>query len=235
MVRTPPARAHPSLHHRPAAPRDRAGRAARLHALPVRLAARVAGDARQRAGGAGRRARATGRLRGAGGGVGKRTAARARQRLFDLLAGRPVHRRPHRLDAPARRTVRIRAGRPHRAGARDADRAAAAPPAARVDARSPRSAATTSRRCPRAPSASPTTCSEHGASFFDELVAGAHLLRTELEDALAELVARGRVHCDSFAGLRALLVPQSKRPSAFGAPRPARARCSASRTRAAGR
>ena len=56
---------------------------------------------------------------------------------------------------------------------------------------------------------------EHGASFFDELVSGAHLLRPELEDALAELVARGRVHCDSFAGLRALLVPQSKRPSAF--------------------
>jgi len=59
------------------------------------------------------------------------------------------------------------------------------------------------------------TLREHGASFFDELVGGAHLLRTELEDALAELVARGRVHCDSFAGLRALLVPQSKRPSAF--------------------
>ncbi|MEO6137790.1 MAG: DEAD/DEAH box helicase [Luteimonas sp.] len=56
---------------------------------------------------------------------------------------------------------------------------------------------------------------EHGASFFDELVTGAHLLRIELEDALAELVARGRVHCDSFAGLRALLVPQSKRPSAY--------------------
>jgi ATP-dependent Lhr-like helicase len=56
---------------------------------------------------------------------------------------------------------------------------------------------------------------EHGASFFDELVGGAHLLRTELEDALAELVARGRVHCDSFAGLRALLVPQSRRPSAY--------------------
>jgi ATP-dependent Lhr-like helicase len=54
---------------------------------------------------------------------------------------------------------------------------------------------------------------EHGASFFDDLVGEAHLLRTELEDALAELVARGRVHCDSFAGLRALLVPQSKRPS----------------------
>ncbi|MEO5565321.1 MAG: helicase-related protein, partial [Luteimonas sp.] len=56
---------------------------------------------------------------------------------------------------------------------------------------------------------------EHGASFFDELVPGASLLHAEVEDALAELVARGRVHCDSFAGLRALLVPASKRPSAF--------------------
>ncbi|MDQ3269564.1 MAG: ATP-dependent DNA helicase, partial [Pseudomonadota bacterium] len=55
----------------------------------------------------------------------------------------------------------------------------------------------------------------NGASFFDELLGGAHLLRTELEDALAELVARGRVHCDSFVGLRALLVPSAKRTSAF--------------------
>ncbi|GMV31629.1 MAG: putative ATP-dependent helicase Lhr [Rhodanobacteraceae bacterium] len=52
---------------------------------------------------------------------------------------------------------------------------------------------------------------EHGASFFDEIADGAHLLRTELEDALAELVVRGRAHCDSFGGLRALLVPASKR------------------------
>ncbi len=52
---------------------------------------------------------------------------------------------------------------------------------------------------------------EQGASFFDEISDGAHLLRTELEDALAELVVRGRAHCDSFAGLRALLVPASKR------------------------
>ena len=65
----------------------------------------------------------------------------------------------------------------------------------------------------------------NGASFFDELAEGTHLLKTELEDALAELVARGRVHCDSYAGLRALLVPASKRapassrrrrPSLFG-------------------
>src|SRR5690606_30070775 len=52
-----------------------------------------------------------------------------------------------------------------------------------------------------------------GALFFDELLEESRLLRTELEDALAELVARGQVHCDSFAGLRALLVPASRRPS----------------------
>ena len=53
----------------------------------------------------------------------------------------------------------------------------------------------------------------HGASFFADIAAGTHLLRAELEDALAELVVRGRAHGDSFAGLRALLVPPSKRPS----------------------
>jgi ATP-dependent Lhr-like helicase len=56
----------------------------------------------------------------------------------------------------------------------------------------------------------------HGASFFDDLVDGAGLLRTELEEALAELVARGRVHCDSFAGLRALLIPASRRSPGRG-------------------
>ena len=54
---------------------------------------------------------------------------------------------------------------------------------------------------------------EHGASFFDEMSAGAHLLQVELEDALAELVAAGLINSDSYAGLRALLVPQSRRPS----------------------
>lgn len=52
---------------------------------------------------------------------------------------------------------------------------------------------------------------DHGALFFDELINDAHLLRTELEDALGELVAAGRVTADSFAGLRALLVPAAKR------------------------
>ncbi|MEO6155662.1 MAG: DEAD/DEAH box helicase [Thermomonas sp.] len=57
---------------------------------------------------------------------------------------------------------------------------------------------------------------QHGALFFDELTDATGLLHVELEDALAELVARGRVSCDSYSGLRALLVPASKRTSGFG-------------------
>jgi ATP-dependent Lhr-like helicase len=52
---------------------------------------------------------------------------------------------------------------------------------------------------------------QNGASFFDEIAEGSGLLRTQVEDALAELVARGLVTSDSFAGLRALLVPSSER------------------------
>ena len=63
---------------------------------------------------------------------------------------------------------------------------------------------------------------DHGASFFDEITEGCRLLRAEAEDALAELVVRGRVNADSYAGLRALLVPPSKR--AGGASASGRAR-----------
>ena len=56
----------------------------------------------------------------------------------------------------------------------------------------------------------------HGALFFDELLDEAHLLRSELEDALGELVAQGLINADSFAGLRALLVPAGKRQSHHG-------------------
>ncbi|MBI6601092.1 MULTISPECIES: DEAD/DEAH box helicase [Pseudomonas] len=52
---------------------------------------------------------------------------------------------------------------------------------------------------------------EHGALFFDELVHEARLLRSELETALLELVGAGLVNADSFAGLRALTTPASKR------------------------
>lgn len=52
-----------------------------------------------------------------------------------------------------------------------------------------------------------------GALFFDELAAAARLLHAELEDALSELVAKGCVHSDRFAGLRALMLPAHKKPS----------------------
>ena len=57
---------------------------------------------------------------------------------------------------------------------------------------------------------------EHGASFFDEIVDSARMLPTEAEDALGELVALGIVNSDSFAGLRALLVPSAQRGRPHG-------------------
>jgi len=54
---------------------------------------------------------------------------------------------------------------------------------------------------------------KHGAMFFDELVTDARLLPTELENALGELVSAGLVNADSFAGLRALLLPATQRIS----------------------
>jgi ATP-dependent Lhr-like helicase len=51
----------------------------------------------------------------------------------------------------------------------------------------------------------------HGASFFDEIVDATRMLRTEVEEALGELVAAGLVISDSFSGLRALLTPSEKR------------------------
>ncbi|MEP6570097.1 MAG: DEAD/DEAH box helicase [Acidobacteriota bacterium] len=53
-----------------------------------------------------------------------------------------------------------------------------------------------------------------GASFFTDIVEGTKLLRAQVEEALAELVANGLVISDSFAGLRALLTPASRRTQA---------------------
>lgn len=52
-----------------------------------------------------------------------------------------------------------------------------------------------------------------GASFFHELTQVTGLLPTQVEASLGELVARGKATADSFAGLRALLTPASKRPT----------------------
>ncbi|HTR05122.1 MAG TPA: DEAD/DEAH box helicase [Paraburkholderia sp.] len=60
----------------------------------------------------------------------------------------------------------------------------------------------------------------HGAMFFDELAADAHLLGVELENALGELVAAGLVNADSFAGLRALVKPAAQRNAHHGRRRP---------------
>ncbi|MCH8268401.1 MAG: DEAD/DEAH box helicase [Acidobacteria bacterium] len=49
-----------------------------------------------------------------------------------------------------------------------------------------------------------------GACFFQDLVSGTGLLRTEVEDALRELIACGWVTGDGFAGLRALVIAPDK-------------------------
>jgi ATP-dependent Lhr-like helicase len=64
--------------------------------------------------------------------------------------------------------------------------------------------------------------STRGALFFLELVQHTGLLRVQVEDALAELVAQGRVTADAFNGLRVLLTPQRRRQH-FGAYRRRRA------------
>ena len=63
----------------------------------------------------------------------------------------------------------------------------------------------------------------HGAAFYDEIVDGTGLLRTQAEEALAELVALGVASSDSFAGLRALLTPSEKRKPLGGRRRHRRA------------
>jgi ATP-dependent Lhr-like helicase len=52
---------------------------------------------------------------------------------------------------------------------------------------------------------------QRGASFFHELVPMSGLLPTQVEQALGELAGLGVVTSDSFAGLRALTTPSSKR------------------------
>ena len=53
-----------------------------------------------------------------------------------------------------------------------------------------------------------------GASFFSDIVEGTKLLRAQVEESLGELVANGLVVSDSFAGLRALLTPASRKTQA---------------------
>ncbi len=50
-----------------------------------------------------------------------------------------------------------------------------------------------------------------GALFYHDLTQQCNLLPSQVEHGLAELVAKGRISADGFTGLRALLVPTSKR------------------------
>jgi ATP-dependent helicase Lhr and Lhr-like helicase len=52
---------------------------------------------------------------------------------------------------------------------------------------------------------------EHGASFVDDIKAGTGLLDSVVEASLAELVSGGIATCDSFSGVRTLLLPAHKR------------------------
>jgi len=53
---------------------------------------------------------------------------------------------------------------------------------------------------------------QYGASFVADLQARTGLLRTRIEQGLAELVSHGRATSDSFTGLRALLTPEDRKP-----------------------
>lgn len=54
---------------------------------------------------------------------------------------------------------------------------------------------------------------QKGASFYDDLRRSIGLLPAQLDQALGELVAKGAVCSDSFAGLRALITPRDHRGS----------------------
>ncbi|MCB9166970.1 MAG: DEAD/DEAH box helicase [Flavobacteriales bacterium] len=56
-----------------------------------------------------------------------------------------------------------------------------------------------------------TELQHRGALFYHDLVKHCDLLPSQVEQGLAELVAKGRISADGFTGLRALLVPTSKR------------------------
>jgi ATP-dependent Lhr-like helicase len=61
------------------------------------------------------------------------------------------------------------------------------------------------------------TLASRGALFTDDLARTTRLLATDLERGLGELVARGLVTSDSFASLRAFLLPAHRRKSPIAA------------------
>ena len=60
----------------------------------------------------------------------------------------------------------------------------------------------------------------HGASFFDDLVSGTNLLRSQAETALGELVSAGLVNADSYSGSARAADSQRQETPARRAPPP---------------
>lgn len=67
-----------------------------------------------------------------------------------------------------------------------------------------------------------TLLKQSGALFFEDIRRQSGLLPSQAEAALSELVGAGLVNTDSFAGLRALLIPESKRGNTRRGPRRSR-------------
>ena len=220
VVRSRAARAHSSLHGQAAAPGNRAGHDAGLRALPVPLAARRARTSSGR--GPTRSTRSSAQLQGfeAPAAAWESEILPARLDDYDFtwlddlcLSGRAVWTR---LTPPAPtgaagganviRTTPVTL-LPRRSAAAVDARGAAAPADRR---RADELARAGGRRFPAARTAHRSTTRSSTARS---------LLRTQVEDALAELVALGRVTSDSFAGLRALLTPSQKRKRLGGGKR----------------
>ena len=219
MVRPRAARPHPPLHAEPAARRDRAGQPGRVHAVPLPLAARRAGDQADRARRAARDRRAARRLRARRRGVGARGAAGA---AGPLRAGDARHALPDGrgglgaavADAGRRRTAaRLVAATPialflrEHARAWRALRPAGDEPVLTDDARAVLIGAAGARGVVLPRSRSPPADSTPSSC----------------RHALGELAASGLVASDGFAGLRALVwaargrpVPHDRRRSLAG-------------------
>ena len=206
--------AHPSLYGEAPAPGNRAGGARRFHAFPVRLAAPGAGHPWPGCGVPGYGGRAA-RFPGRGGRLGKRTAGSAGGRLRQPLAGPAVPFRTHRLGAPGRTQQR------RRSAAQRADRA---PARRELGSGASCSATRRSRNCRRARQGT-GGAARAGCIVLRRTEPGRPLPRSELENALGELVSVGRVNADSFAGLRTLLMPADKRSRRSAARAACRAAC----------
>ena len=220
MVRAPAARAHPPLYGQAAARRDRAGRGARLPALPVRLAARGTERPHGRAGRARRSGRPARRLRGAGRRLGDRDPAGPPRRLRAGLARRPclagriawARLRPRNAAAGRRRArhTPVRTTPITLLARRHAPLwAALSPCRIRRQAEPARAGGRRLSSATTAPRSSTSWSTARGCCA------------PQVEEALAELVALGLVNSDSFAGLRALLVPSDQRRGRAAAPPPA--------------